>query len=51
MCISMHAGGVSVSLMGKPGPVTIARLARLEGLVPELIDLCKILDVEPVLNR
>lgn len=26
-----HAGGVSVSLMGKPGIVTIARLARVKG--------------------
>ncbi len=26
-----HAGGVTVSLMGKPGPVTIARFARVKG--------------------
>ena len=100
-----HAGGVTVSLMGKPGRVTIARFARVKGnyvmqigqgeayeedrkkmaecgftiwpqtfvklkgngrsfvenmrseyihcvydeLVPELLDLCKILEVKPVL--
>lgn len=101
-----HAGGVSVSLMGRPGLVTIARFARVKGryvlqiaegeayaedpkkmaecgftiwpqtfiklkkdgrkfvetlrseyihciydtIVPELLDLCKILDVEPILT-
>lgn len=101
-----HAGGVTVSLMGKPGPVTIARFARKKGryllqiaegeayaedpkkmaecgftiwpqtfiklkgdgrkfvetlrseyihcvydtVVPELLDFCNIMDVEPVLT-
>ncbi len=100
-----HAGGITVSLMGKPGPVTIARLARKKGayvlqiaegeaytenrkkmaecgftiwpqtyiklkgngrtfvenlrseyihcvydqIVPELLDFCKITNIEPVL--
>ncbi len=101
-----HAGGICVSLMGKPGPVTLARLARVRGryviqiaegeaysenpekmaecgftiwpqtfirlkgdgrkfvetmrseyihcvydtVVPELLDFCKILDIEPILS-
>lgn len=101
-----HAGGVSVSLMGKPGSVTIARFGRVRGryvmqiaageayeenpakmaecgftiwpqtfirlkgdgrafvenmrseyihcvydsIVPELLDLCKMLDIEPVMT-